>query len=146
MAPAKAGLVRQSARRDAKLSNFRSAEKALVRTSIGEGAVSLPGLSLAGRCAVGIGGTSGIGLALARGLAEAGADVIPTSRRREQVDAAAAEVESRSRKTLRICSDVTDRRSLEAALANVVAELGKVDILVNCAGRIRRTPTLELQE
>jgi len=108
--------------------------------------MSLPSLSLAGRSAVVIGGTSGIGLALVRGLAEAGADVIPTSRRREQVDAAAAEVESRGRKTLRVCSDVTDRPSLESALAKAVAVFGKIDILVNCAGRIRRTPTLELPE
>jgi len=108
--------------------------------------MSLPSLSLAGRSAVVIGGTSGIGLALVRGLAEAGADVIPTSRRREQVDAAAAEVESRGRKTLRVCSDVTDRPSLESALAKAVAAFGKIDILVNCAGRIRRTPTLELPE
>ncbi len=108
--------------------------------------MSLPGLSLAGRVAVVVGGTSGIGLALARGLAEAGADVVPTSRRRDQVEAAAAEVESRGRRTLRVCSDVTDRPSLEAALAKVVAEFGKVDILINSAGRISRTPTLNLSE
>jgi NAD(P)-dependent dehydrogenase (short-subunit alcohol dehydrogenase family) len=108
--------------------------------------MSLPGLSLAGRVAVVVGGTSGIGLALARGLADAGADVIPTSRRRDQVDAAAAEVESRGRRTARVCSDVTDRPSLEAALARVVTEFDKVDILINCAGRTRRTPTLSLSE
>src|SRR5258708_36510191 len=89
-------------------------------------AMSLPGLSLAGRSAVVIGGTSGIGLALARGLAEAGADVAPTSRRREQVEAAAAEVESRGRKTLRVCSDVTDRPSLESELSKSVPAFGKV--------------------
>jgi NAD(P)-dependent dehydrogenase (short-subunit alcohol dehydrogenase family) len=111
-----------------------------------EVAVSLPSLSLADRVAVVVGGTSGIGLALSRGLAEAGADVVPTSRRREQVEAAAAEVESRGRRTVRLCSDVTDRRSLEAALAKIVAALGKVDILINCAGRTRRTPTLDVTE
>jgi len=108
--------------------------------------VSLPGLSLAGRVAVVVGGTSGIGLTLTRGLAEAGADVVPTSRRGEQVEAAAAEVESRGRRTLRIASDVTDRGSLEGAVREVVARLGRVDVLVNCAGRTRRTPTLDLSE
>jgi len=108
--------------------------------------VSLPALSLAGRSAVVVGGTSGIGLALARGLAEAGADVIPTSRRRDQVEVAAAEVESRGRRALRVCCDVTDRSSLQAALAKVLDAFGKIDVLVNCAGRTRRTPTLEVSE
>jgi len=108
--------------------------------------VSFPGLDLAGRVAVVVGGTSGIGLALARGLAEAGADVIPTSRRREQVDAAAAEIETRGRRTLRVTSDVTDRASLEAALSEITASFSRVDILVNCAGRTKRTATLDLAE
>jgi len=108
--------------------------------------VSFPGLNLAGRVAVVAGGTSGIGLALARGLAEAGADVIPTSRRREQVDAAAAEIETRGRRTLRVTSDVTDRPSLETALSEITAAFSRVDILVNCAGRTKRTPTLDLAE
>lgn len=108
--------------------------------------MSFPGLNLAGRVAVVVGGTSGIGLALARGLAEAGADVIPTSRRREQVDAAAAEIETRGRRALRVTSDVTDRASLEAALSEIMASFSHVDILVNCAGRTKRTPTLDLAE
>ncbi len=92
-------------------------------------------LQLTGRVAFVTGGTSGIGRALALGLAEAGADVVPSSRRREQVDATAAEIEARGRRTVRIASDVTDRPSLEAALAAVLKGLGRVDILVNCAGR-----------
>jgi NAD(P)-dependent dehydrogenase (short-subunit alcohol dehydrogenase family) len=108
--------------------------------------VTLRGLDLAGRVAVVLGGTSGIGLALTRGLAEAGADVVPSSRRREQVDAAADEVEARGRRTLRALSDVTDRASLAALLDQATRALGKVDVLVNCAGRTKRTPTLELAE
>lgn len=103
-------------------------------------------LPLAGRVAAVTGGTSGIGLALARGLAEAGADVIPMSRRREQVEAAAKEVEARGRRTARVCADVTDRKSLEAALKESLAALGHVDILVNCAGITKRTPTLDVSE
>jgi NAD(P)-dependent dehydrogenase (short-subunit alcohol dehydrogenase family) len=106
----------------------------------------LPALSLAGTAAVVVGGTSGIGLALTRGLAEAGADVVPTSRRHPQVEAAAQEVEALGRRTLRVCSDVGDRDSLESALRATVDAFGRVDVLVNCAGRTRRTPTLELAE
>jgi NAD(P)-dependent dehydrogenase (short-subunit alcohol dehydrogenase family) len=108
--------------------------------------MTLRSLDLTGRVAVVLGGTSGIGLALARGLAEAGADVVPSSRRREQVEAAAAEIEGRGRRTLRVTTDVTDRASLEAARERILAGLGKVDILVNCAGQTKRTPTLDLLE
>jgi NAD(P)-dependent dehydrogenase (short-subunit alcohol dehydrogenase family) len=108
--------------------------------------LSTPALPLAGRVAVVIGGTSGIGLALVRGLAEGGADVVPVSRKREQVDAAAKEVESLGRKTARVNADVSDRASLQSALEKIVSALGKVDILVNCAGITRRTPTLDLSD
>ena len=96
--------------------------------------------------AVVTGGTSGIGLALVRGLADAGADVVPISRRQEQVDAAADEVQERGRRTVRVTADVNDRASLDAALARTVEELGHVDILVNCAGITKRTPTLDLTD
>jgi len=102
--------------------------------------------SLEGRVAVVTGGTSGIGLALVRGLAEAGADVVPVSRRKEQVDAAADEVEQRGRRAVRVTADVGDRASLQAALQATVEQLGKVDILVNCAGITKRTPTLDLSD
>jgi NAD(P)-dependent dehydrogenase (short-subunit alcohol dehydrogenase family) len=108
--------------------------------------VTAPGLPLADRVAVVTGGTSGIGLALVRGLAEAGAHVVPMSRRAEQVDAAAAEVEQRGRRAVRVTADVSDRGSLEAALTRVLEELGTVDILVNCAGITKRRPTLEVSD
>lgn len=103
-------------------------------------------LDLTGKVAVVIGGTSGIGKAIALGLADAGADVIPTSRRAEEVDAAAKEVEARGRRTLRVTSDVADRKSLEAALDAAVKAFGQVHIMVNCAGRTKRTPTIDLSE
>lgn len=108
--------------------------------------MSTPGLPLAGRVAVVTGGTSGIGLALVRGLAEAGADIVPMSRRTEQVDAAAAEVEALGRRAVRVTADVSDRASLEAALTQALSELGKVDILINCAGITKRTPTLDVSD
>jgi NAD(P)-dependent dehydrogenase (short-subunit alcohol dehydrogenase family) len=103
-------------------------------------------LDLDGKVAVVIGGTSGIGRAIAHGLAEAGADVVPTSRRVEQVEAVAAEIESRGRRTLRIASDVSDRVSLEQLLAESVRAFGKVDILVNSAGRTKRAASLDFPE
>lgn len=103
-------------------------------------------LDLSGRVAVVIGGTSGIGRALAHGLAEAGADVVPSSRREEQVEATAAEIEALGRKTVRCTTDVADRDSLQELLEKTVAELGKVDILINCAGTTKRTPTLDLSD
>ena len=105
--------------------------------------MTLPALSLEGRVAVVIGGTSGIGLTLAQGLTRAGADVVPIARRREHVEAAAAEVEALGRRSLRVTADVTDRASLEAALGACVSALGKVDVLVNNAGTIRRAPAAE---
>src|SRR5215204_6540036 len=103
-------------------------------------------LSLEGRTAVVIGGTSGIGRALAHGLAEAGANVVCTSRRPEQVEAAASEIERLGHRTLRATSDVSDRGSLDGLLAACKAEFGRVDILINSAGITKRTPTVELAE
>jgi len=103
-------------------------------------------LSLEGKVAVITGGTSGIGRALSLGLADAGASVIATARRQEQVDETAAAIEARGSQTLRIASDVCDRGSLEAILAATLDQFGKVDILINCAGRIKRTPTLTMPE
>ena len=103
-------------------------------------------LDLGGKTAVVIGGTSGIGRAIAHGLAEAGADVVPTSRRIEQVNLAANEIEERGRRTLRVSSDVSDRASLENVLNEAIKAFGKVDILVNCAGRTKRGPTVDFLE
>lgn len=103
-------------------------------------------LNLDGKVAVITGGTSGIGRALSLGLAQAGADVIATARRRQQVDETAAEIENLGRRTLRIASDVCDRSTLEALAAATLVHFGKIDILINCAGRIKRTPTLTMPE
>jgi NAD(P)-dependent dehydrogenase (short-subunit alcohol dehydrogenase family) len=102
--------------------------------------------NLEGKIAVVTGGTSGIGQALSLGLAEAGADVVATARRPQQVDDTAAEIEALGRQTLRLTSDVCDRASLEKLLAETLEKFGKVDILINCAGRIKRTPTLTMPE
>ncbi|HVI09563.1 MAG TPA: glucose 1-dehydrogenase [Candidatus Binatia bacterium] len=102
--------------------------------------------SLVGKTAVVIGGTTGIGRTLSLGLADTGADVIASSRRQEQVDAVAKEVEERGRGTLRLRCDVRKSSSLEELLSAVRGRFGKVDILINCAGKIKRGPTLDMQE
>jgi NAD(P)-dependent dehydrogenase (short-subunit alcohol dehydrogenase family) len=108
--------------------------------------MSFSSLELNGKTAVVIGGTSGIGQAIAHGLADAGADVVPTSRRTEQVEAAAREIEQRGRRSLAVTSDVSDRSSLEKVLAESIRIFGKVDILVNSAGRTKRAPTIDFSE
>jgi NAD(P)-dependent dehydrogenase (short-subunit alcohol dehydrogenase family) len=108
--------------------------------------IALVEISLTGKTAVVVGGTLGIGRALALGLAAAGADVVATSRSPEGVDAVAAEIEALGRRTMRIVSDVTDRSSLVAMRDAMLAQFGKVDILVNSAGTTRRVPTLECTE
>jgi NAD(P)-dependent dehydrogenase (short-subunit alcohol dehydrogenase family) len=103
-------------------------------------------LDLTGQTAVVIGGTSGIGRVMTRALAEAGADVVATSRRMDVVEDTAKEIESIGRATLRVPSDVTDRASLETVLAKSIERFGKVEIMINCAGRTKRVPSLDLDE
>ena len=108
--------------------------------------MAFSGFDLTGRTAVVLGGTSGIGRALVDGLVEAGADVVASSRRQTEVDATAAAIEQQGRRTLRIAADVSDRPSLVALREAVLATFGKIDILVNCAGRTQRRPTLEVDD
>jgi NAD(P)-dependent dehydrogenase (short-subunit alcohol dehydrogenase family) len=100
-------------------------------------------LSLKNRTAVVIGGTTGIGRALALGLAEAGATVVASSRRPSEVENVSQEIEQRGARTLREVSDVTDRASLQRLLDRTLEQFDKVDILVNCAGFTKRGPTLD---
>jgi NAD(P)-dependent dehydrogenase (short-subunit alcohol dehydrogenase family) len=101
---------------------------------------------LAGRVAVVVGGTSGIGRALAVGLAEAGADVVASGRREALVDEVAREIEALGRRTVRQPCDVGQRAALEALRDATLGAFGRVDVLVCCAGKTKRTPTLEVSE
>ena len=103
-------------------------------------------LSLEGKCAVVIGGTSGIGEALALGLADAGADVVASSRSEESTRAVTEEIRAKGRRTLARTSDVSSRGSLQDLRSAVLEQFPAVDILVNCAGMTRRVPTLECTE
>ncbi len=93
-----------------------------------------------------MGGTSGLGRAIAIGLAKAGLDVVATSRSPEGVAETAAEIEALGRSTLRVASDVASRDSLVSLRDAVVAKFGKVDVLVNAAGMTKREPTLDVTE
>jgi NAD(P)-dependent dehydrogenase (short-subunit alcohol dehydrogenase family) len=108
--------------------------------------MAFSGFDLTGKTAVVIGGTTGIGRALVDGLVQAGADVVASSRRAEEVAMTAAAVEKAGRRSLRLTCDVSDKASLQALHDGVVAAFGKVDILINCAGRTKRTPTLDVSE
>jgi NAD(P)-dependent dehydrogenase (short-subunit alcohol dehydrogenase family) len=103
-------------------------------------------LSLENRVAVVLGGTSGIGLAIAAALASAGANVIPTSRRLDAVREACKEIETIGRRTVMCTSNVLDRASLDQVKTRVLAEFGHIDIMVNCAGCTKRNPCLEVSE
>ncbi len=101
---------------------------------------------LTGRVAVVIGGTSGLGRAIAVGLAEAGAHVVPTGRREELVDEVCAQIEAAGRRALRHAADVGDRASLDTLRDALQERFGGTDILVNAAGRTVRRPTAEVSE
>ncbi|GAC1659488.1 MAG: glucose 1-dehydrogenase [Acidobacteriaceae bacterium] len=115
-------------------------EKQIVETHVDHGMRSV---DVAGKIAVVIGGTSGIGHALALGLASAGADVVASSRSQESVEAVAAEIEALGQRTMSLASDVTSRESIQQLRDTVIGKFGRVDILVNCAGITRKMPTLE---
>lgn len=104
------------------------------------------GFDLTNKTAVVIGGTSGLGLELAKGYAQAGANVIPTGRRKELVEQVCHEVCKLGSKTIAYPCDVNDRESLKGLLQAAIDNFGHVDILVNSAGRIKRVPTLEMAD
>ena len=99
---------------------------------------------LSNRVAVVIGGTSGIGRAIALGLAEQGADVVPTGRRSKNIDEVCASIEAMNRRTVRHPSDIRDRREIDAFRDAILQKFNRVDILVNAAGYTFRQPTIKL--
>jgi NAD(P)-dependent dehydrogenase (short-subunit alcohol dehydrogenase family) len=108
--------------------------------------MSLQLFNLSGRVAVVMGGTSGIGRALALGLAEAGADVVSTGRRTTLVNQIGDEIEKLGRKTLRVPVDASSRKSIDALRDAVLQKFGRVDILLNSAGQNFRKPSHAVAE
>jgi NAD(P)-dependent dehydrogenase (short-subunit alcohol dehydrogenase family) len=101
---------------------------------------------LTGRVAVVVGGTSGIGKSMALGFAQAGADVVATGRREANVEEVSALIRAEGRDTLAHTVDVSDRKSVDELRDAVMAKFGRVDVLLNVAGRIKRTPTKDISE
>jgi NAD(P)-dependent dehydrogenase (short-subunit alcohol dehydrogenase family) len=103
-------------------------------------------LDLTGRLAVVFGATSGLGKEIALGLAEHGADVVPTGRRTEQLADACAQIRNLGRQTLQLASDVQDWKSIERLRDDVLRTFGRVDVLVNAAGVTFRKPTIAVDD
>ena len=103
-------------------------------------------LDLSNRVAVVIGGTSGIGRAIAVGLAAQGADVVPTGRRESHVEEVCVAIETAGRRTLRHVTDIRDPRSIDSLRDKMIEHFGHVDILVNAAGFTFRQPTVAVTE
>ncbi|MFN7996806.1 MAG: SDR family oxidoreductase [Bryobacteraceae bacterium] len=103
-------------------------------------------MDLSGRVAVVIGGTSGIGRKLAIGLAQAGADVVPTGRREALIDETCGQIEAAGAKTMRRVCDIGSRQSIDEFRDAVLAQFGQVDVLLNAAGQIFRKPTMDVGE
>jgi NAD(P)-dependent dehydrogenase (short-subunit alcohol dehydrogenase family) len=99
--------------------------------------------SLKDKVAVVLGGTSGIGQAIAKGFAQAGAITIASSRDQAKVDATANELESLGARTLRIASDVQDRASMQKLCDEAVLAFGQVDVLVVTSGALKKTPSVD---
>jgi 2-deoxy-D-gluconate 3-dehydrogenase len=96
---------------------------------------------LNGKVAVVTGGNGGIGLGMARGLAEAGADIAVVGRDQAKSKTAVADLKARGVRAIAVAADVTEQPAVEAMVERVKNELGRIDILVNNAGiNIRKAP------
>ena len=104
------------------------------------------GLSLEAKRALVFGGTSGLGKSISIGFAEAGADVVPVSRRAEEVRKTAEEIRKLGKNALELNADITQRAEIQRVIERIMAEWGRIDILVNSAGTAKRVPSLELED
>ncbi|MET8333198.1 SDR family oxidoreductase [Streptosporangium canum] len=98
---------------------------------------------LDGKVAIVTGASSGLGVAFARGLAEAGADIVIGARRKDRLERTRALVEETGRRCVAVATDVTSPEDCQALVEAAVAELGAVDILINNAGVGTAVPALK---
>ncbi|WP_423460372.1 SDR family NAD(P)-dependent oxidoreductase [Ottowia sp. VDI28] len=105
-----------------------------------------PTQNLAGRVALITGAGKGLGRAIALGLAEAGADVALLARTRADLDAVAGQVQALGRRALVMVADATRSDQVDAAVAQAVAELGSVRVLVHAAGGSLRKPSVDISD
>jgi gluconate 5-dehydrogenase len=101
---------------------------------------------LSGRIALLTGSSSGIGFALARGLAAAGASVVLNARNSDKLQRAAQQLRSEGAQVHTAAFDVTDGAAVQAGVARVEADIGPIDILVNNAGMQLRAPLEDFEE
>ena len=106
--------------------------------------IDAPTFRLDGRIALVTGSSSGIGFALARGLAQAGAAVVLNGRNADKLGQAAAQLRGEGLTVHERGFDVTQRSAIDAGIAAIEAEVGAIDVLVNNAGITRRAPFHEL--
>ena len=99
--------------------------------------MSLELFSLEGKVAVVTGASRGIGRAVARGLAGAGADVVVSARDQQRLQEVAGEIRGLGRRALVVTADVNDRAQIEHLVKNAVEGLGGIDVMVNNAGGTR---------
>ena len=101
--------------------------------------------NLTGRVAIVTGASRGLGAGMAIGLAEAGADLVvvaSSARLQETVD----KIKALGRRCIGVQADLIDTKVIPKIIDAAVAEYGRIDILVNCAGIIRRAPAIEFSE
>jgi 2-dehydro-3-deoxy-D-gluconate 5-dehydrogenase len=100
---------------------------------------------LKGKVAIVTGGNGGIGFGMARGLADAGANIVVAARDATKSKTAVAELGQRGVRAVAVATDVTDPKSVTSLIAAAVKEFGRIDILVNNAGTNIRKPVHELE-
>src|SRR3954468_17667679 len=109
--------------------------------------MALDVFNLSGKVALVTGGSKGLGKAMARGLAEAGADIVISSRTESELKAALPQIlEGTGKKGAYFVCDMNDRSEVEKLAKDAVAKMGKVDILVNNAGSNAPQPIDQIKD
>lgn len=101
--------------------------------------------SLAGKVALVTGASRGLGQGMALGMAEAGADVVVVASS-AAVEKTAEKIRALGRRSVAIQADLTSTEPIGEIVAKTIAEFGQIDILINCAGIIRRAPAIDFSE
>ncbi len=105
-----------------------------------------PGTPLKARVAIITGGGSGIGRGIAVKMARAGADVVVAGRRPDVLDNVCDEIKALGGGTLAVPTDISKKADVEKLVQAAIAQFGKIDVLVNCAGIANITPFMEMSD